>query len=273
MSLPIFGINSGQRSLTASLSRIAGQLAASNRRLATNSRITSAADDPVGFSQAVRLRAQISGYQAARGNIQSGSSMVEVTGDGLSQARDILGQIRQLADSWNNGSGNKTDIQAQVTQLNGQLQSVISSTSFGSTNVLMGGPAVTLQVGPNASDTMSVTNPDMNAIVGGAVSTFQSAPTSATINTAQLDTILSQTDQAIGQSAAYASRLKYAGEYADTQTENLMRADDRIEGLDVAAEMTKQTALMIRQSFNTALLAQSSQQQRSLAQLLWPSGH
>lgn len=264
----ISGISSGNV-FAINLSRLSSLMGASDKRMAAHSRLADPASDFASFSLASTLRGQISGYQITQQNAQSAVSMSQTVSGGLSSLRDMMAEVRSLADSWNSGTGDQVVIQARVADLSQQISAQIGGTRFGSQQVLQGS-SVTTQIGPNGTDVMTLQNPDAAALIGGSVSSFAAAtPNSgAVINTAWLDAADTGLEQAQGLAAADQSRLGFAIDNASTQMENLTGAEGKITDFDVASEMVNRTKLQMMQEVNTTLLAQSLQNNHDMVSVL-----
>jgi flagellin len=251
------------------LRSISLQLQLSQERVAKGTNLLRPSDGYGRFSTATLLRGQISGYEAGRAQAQDAHSLTSTLVDSLSGVRSILDEVRSLADSWNSGAGDKTEIHARVTQLGDQLRDQIADSKFGHISLLAGGAPVSFQIGPDAADSVSVNLPDATAMIGSAVSAFEAAVPGQTIDTNAIDGAIQNVDYEAGQASAVTSRMTHALSFADTQISALSKAEDRITDVDVASELAKQTALLIRQDAATAMLAQASQQQRKLVDLLF----
>src|ERR1700745_1083012 len=130
------------------------------QRLSSGLRINSAADDAAGYAISQGLTAQVNGLQQASQNVSDALSMVQTADSALNNVQTMLQRVSELAVQYQNGdlsSTDKTDIQAEVTQLTNEINRQKGSVQFNGINLLDGTAnttgAVTFQVGPGATDT------------------------------------------------------------------------------------------------------------------------
>lgn len=263
----IGGINNSGSVFAVSLSRLASEIQGSNARLAGNTRLAGPTRDWASLSLAATLRGQVSGHQAGVAAAQTANAMSQTITDALIGVRDILTEVRTLADSWNNGTGDKAAIHERMVELNDQLTSQLD-VRFGEHSLLAGGAPVSVQIGPNAGDTISLDKPDAVGMVGSSVSSFAAANPGDTINTGAIDSAIAGIDQAGSLAAADQSRLGHAINHGLTQIENLMGAEEVVSGLDIAKETAHRTRLLMLQEVNASALAQTMQHERSMISML-----
>ncbi len=111
-------------------------------RLSSGKRINRAADDAAGLAISEKLTAQVRGLTQATRNAQDGISLVQ-TGEGaLNETHDILQRMRELvvqAGTATVTDQDRTQIQAEVSQLQGELDRISSTTQYNGTQLLTGG--------------------------------------------------------------------------------------------------------------------------------------
>jgi flagellin len=164
-------------------SGINSQMDTLNEQLSSGKRINKAADDPAGFSIATRLKARIDSMEVAKSNIMNAKSLVNVAAGGMSNVREILGDLRALAVRSADtalGSDERVALQEQAAQLVAELDSVVNSTLWQGNKLLDGSANYTFQTGPDAANrtawqmTNSLYATDLNVVVStimGASST------------------------------------------------------------------------------------------------------
>ncbi len=131
-----FNLNLRQSALQSDVSKLSSGL-----------RIQSAVDDPSGFAISQNLQAQVAGYQAAIGNVQTAKNATFVAEQSLSTITNILQRIRSLAIEAANdiSSGlDRADIQAEVNQLQAEIVTIVRDTSFNGKQLLDGSNALNL---------------------------------------------------------------------------------------------------------------------------------
>ncbi|MDP2524110.1 flagellin [Neptunomonas phycophila] len=166
-------------------------------RLTSGKRINSAADDAAGLSISNRMTSQINGLNQAVRNANDGSSLIQTAEGALDESTNILQRMRELSVQSANGtydSGNRSTLNAEVSQLKEELDRISETTSFNGLNILDGTLGkVDLQVGSEsnqtismeigAMDTKSLGNGNTGDISGTAMGAMPPAPAgNVTIN-------------------------------------------------------------------------------------------
>lgn len=154
-------INSNISSLNAQnqLTKSNSELQTSMERLTSGKRINSAGDDAAGLAIANRMTSQIRGLDQAVRNANDGISLIQTAEGALDESTNILQRMRELSIQSANGtydSGNRSTLNAEVTQLKQELTRIAETTSFNGQNILDGSLGkVSLQVGSDANQTIS----------------------------------------------------------------------------------------------------------------------
>ncbi|HEX3845008.1 MAG TPA: flagellin [Steroidobacteraceae bacterium] len=145
-----------QNSLTSSGSQLASAL----QQLSSGLRINTAADDAAGYAIAQGMTSQINGLNQAAQNANDGVSLAQTASGAMQEVVNDLQSMRDLAvESLNasNSSQDRTDLNAQFTQLMNDINSVSSQTQFNGVNLLDGSfQGATFQVGANAGQSITI---------------------------------------------------------------------------------------------------------------------
>ncbi len=155
-------INTNIQSLSAqrNLGISQNSLESAMDRLTSGKRINSAADDAAGLSIASGLTSQIRGLDQAVRNANDGISMVQTAEGALQESTNMLQRMRELSVQSASGTfteGNRSTLNAEVTQLKAELTRIAETTTFNGLNILDGTLGATkLQVGSEANQTISV---------------------------------------------------------------------------------------------------------------------
>jgi len=166
-------------------------------RLTSGKRINSAADDAAGLSISNRMTSQINGLNQAVRNANDGSSLIQTAEGALDESTNILQRMRELSVQSANGtydSGNRSTLNAEVSQLKEELDRISETTSFNGLNILDGtlgkvdlqvgsesNQTITMEIG--AMDTKSLGNGNTGDISGTAMGAIPPAPVgNVTIN-------------------------------------------------------------------------------------------
>ena len=145
-----------------SLSTSGGQLASALQQLSSGLRINTAADDAAGYAISEGMTSQINGLNQAAQNANDGVSLAQTASGALSEVTTDLQTMRDLAvESLNatNSAQDRTDLNAQFTQLAADINNVAATTQFNGVNLLDGSfQGADFQIGANAGQILSVTS-------------------------------------------------------------------------------------------------------------------
>jgi flagellin len=244
-------------------------------RLSTGRRINSAKDDAAGLAIASSMTSQLRGMNQGIRNANDGISMAQTAEGALEEVTNMMQRIRELAVQSTSGTyrdEDKTNIQAEVTELTSQITDILDNTQFNRINLFDGSAGtagvVTIQTGANAVDTVSLTFSDLagnaaiTAVTGIDLTTADNTVL-ATID-AGLD-LINTTRATLGASQ---SRLESAAANLSNNVINLSDARSRIEDTDYSAETTALAKAQILSQASTAMLAQANQSQQNVLSLL-----
>ena len=155
-------LNTNINSLVAqnSLTSSGSQLTSALQQLSSGLRINTAADDAAGYAIAQGMTSQINGLNQAAQNANDGVSLAQTASGAMQEVVNDLQSMRDLAvESLNasNSSQDRTDLNAQFTQLMNDINSVSSQTQFNGVNLLDGSfQGATFQVGANAGQSITI---------------------------------------------------------------------------------------------------------------------
>jgi flagellin len=130
--------------VSLNLNKNQAALQTSVTRLSSGLRINSAADDPSGLAIAEKLQAQVNGFDQAVSNVQDANNAATVADGALQTTTDILQRIRSLAveaSSDITSPDDKTNLQAEVSQLLLEVNRISQNTNFNGSALLDGSHA------------------------------------------------------------------------------------------------------------------------------------
>ncbi|MBD5170179.1 MAG: flagellin [Oscillibacter sp.] len=114
-------------------------------KLSSGYKINRAGDDAAGLAISEKMRAQISGLEAAQKNAKDGVSLVKTAEGALQEVHDMLNRMVTLATQSANGTyDNETDryqLQKEVDQLKTEIDRIADSANFNGINLLDGSMA------------------------------------------------------------------------------------------------------------------------------------
>ena len=257
-------------------SRVANnQLQTAMERLSTGKRINSAKDDAAGLAIASSMSSQIRGMTQGIRNSNDGISMAQTAEGALGEVGNMLQRIRELAVQASSGTysaDDKTNLQAEVTELQSQITSILDNTEFNGIKLFDGtagtSGTVTIQTGANASDTVDL---DFSDISGDYTDALAVDVTSLAAAGADLDTLsdaLAATATTRAELGASQSRLDSTVNNLSSNVANLSDARSRIEDTDFSSETTELAKAQVLSQASTAMLAQANQSAQSVLSLL-----
>ena len=262
-------INTNVTSLAAqrSLSKNFNESSKSLIKLASGTRITTAADDAAGLAISEKLRAGIRGYNQAKRNANDGISLLQTAEGGLNEVSDLLIRMRELSvqaasDTVGDVERGFTDLEYQ--NIKEEIERISAVTEFNGKKLLSGtGGTYEFQIGIN-------NNPFEDRI------TFQGDYIDSTLENLGADDLSVNTkvgaqdglgilDKAIdkisGERAelgAKQNRLVSTINTLEITNENLSNANSRIRDTDYAMETSRNARYQILNAASTAVLAQAN---------------
>jgi flagellin len=143
-----------------SLSTSGNQLQTSLQQLSSGLRINTAADDAAGYAIVQGMTSQIDGLNQASQNANDGVSLAQTASGAMQEVTNDLQSMRDLAvESLNasNSSADRSDLNAQFSQLMNDINSVAAQTQFNGVTLLDGSfQGATFQVGANAGQSITI---------------------------------------------------------------------------------------------------------------------
>jgi len=111
-------------------------------RLSSGYRINRAGDDAAGLAISEKMRAQITGLEAASKNAKDGISLVKTAEGALQEVHDMLNRMVSLATQSANGTYDDTtdrfQLQKEVDQLRSEINRIADSSNFNGIKLLDG---------------------------------------------------------------------------------------------------------------------------------------
>ncbi len=157
-------------------------------RLSSGYKINRAGDDAAGLAISEKMRAQISGLEAAQKNVKDGVSLVNTAEGAMQEIQDMLNRMVSLATQSANGTyDNEVDrknLQAEVEQLKSEINRIADSANFNGIKLLDG----SLDGSTDAVDAANAAAANVKAVYGDPADTVglmlekstSNDPTSAT---------------------------------------------------------------------------------------------
>jgi len=259
-------------------------------RLATGSRVNSAADDAAGLAIDSKMTSQVRGLNQAVRNGNDAIAMLQTADGAMIEVGNMLQRMRELSVQGGNGTLSQADLDALDTEfvaLRTEIERIADNTQWNGQNLLDGTAGthglMKFQVGYKADQVISVNLGDLQT-VGNVTYAAASAPGGVFTNdisaididtTAEANSSLTLLDASIAGLDAKRSVLGSALNTLEFAVDNLMNAKQnaqaarsRIADTDYAAETTELARTQIIAQAATAMLSQANQQSLSVMALL-----
>lgn len=272
-------------------------LSSNLEKLSSGYRINRAGDDAAGLAISEKMRAQITGLDAAQKNVNDGISLVKTAEGALQEVQDMLNRMVYLAEQSANGTYDddvdRIALQDEVTALIDEIDRIAESTNFNGQDLLEGSlkttvandgtvtGGLTLQIGDtNESHNQLVVgiNSMKSADIGTLGNDGAIAASVADIDIREqgdaqdaIDTIkdaINMVSAQRGKLGAIQNRLEHTGKNLSVMEENIQNAESTIRDTDIADEMTAYTKNNILLQSAQAMLAQANQVPQGVLQLL-----
>jgi len=266
-------INTNTSALRATNSAVAAgkMLGTAMERLSSGKRINSAADDAAGLAISNSMTSQIRGMQQGIRNANDGISLAQTAEGALNEVTNMLQRIRELAvqaGSDTYADTDRTNIQAEVTQLSEQIGQIVTNTEFNGTALLTTSTAVSVLAGANDSDVIDLTMTDLSAIGSATYTVTGTDGSGARTALTAIDANLETVSTARATLGAGQNRLQSAVNNLTNVSTNLSDARSRIQDTDYSQETTALAKAQILGQASTAMLAQANQSQQNVLSLL-----
>ena len=199
MSLTLGG-SSNYRSLSH-MSSIKAKMDKSLERISSGQRLLSAADDPGGLAVAMKLKSQISSYDAQKDSVENAKSYVEAQSTALQTASEIVTKMQDLKSDYDDPTATVADkaaYESEFQDLRKQLDSLKGET-------LNGTKLFNRTDGDMTVSSVTLTNLDLNAKLqnddssgNGNQNIGDSSDTSVTLNTVTVTNLSNISDNVSG---------------------------------------------------------------------------
>jgi len=236
-------------------------LGSSLEKLSSGLQINRASDDPAGLAVSENERLQINGTSAAINTMANANNYINTTDGYLQTINDMLGQMEELAVSYNDstmGVQEQDDLNVEFNALSSEMNDITSQAEFNSV-LLFQDVNLSFQVGADAEDTFSITGTGTITQMVGAV---------AITDISQIQTATANVATARAQLGALQVQMNYNTTAQQTYETNISAAEGRIRDVDVAQESTNYAREQILVQSSTAMLAQANAIDQNVLSLL-----
>jgi len=140
-------------------------------KLSSGYKINRAGDDAAGLAISEKMRAQITGLEAAQKNVKDGISLVNTAEGAMQEIQDMMNRMVYLATESANGTFDdevdRKNLQAEVDQLRDEINRIADSANFNGIKLLDGSLATEGNTAaPNVEITGNVTSKSSGGVAG-----------------------------------------------------------------------------------------------------------
>jgi len=257
MSLTLGGSNSGAMRSLSYMSSTKSKMDKSLQRISSGQRILSASDDPGGLAVAMKLKSQISNYDAQKDSVENAKSYVESQSTALQTASEIVTKMRDLKSDYDDPTATAADqaaYESEFQDLQGQLNSIKGETLNGRKLFDRGASESQITVSNVALDDLGLDA----ALQNGGQDITDSSITLSDVTDANLDAIEDNVSGLVAEAAGDESTLGFTSEYLSNMTANLETAHGRIMDVDLAEETANYATLSMQYEAAAAAVAQAN---------------
>ena len=158
-------------------------------KLSSGYKINRAGDDAAGLAISEKMRAQITGLEAAQKNVKDGISLVNTAEGAMQEVQDMLNRMVYLAQESANGTFDdpvdRKALQSEVDQLREEINRIADSANFNGTKLLDGSLSGT---GSTSGAQTATSNLDLGEIEATA-GKYTLAKSAVTLPAADGDTV------------------------------------------------------------------------------------
>jgi flagellin len=254
------------------LSKTNAELAASQNRVNTGLRISSAKDNAAYFAIAQNLRADISGLSAATDSMNRARGVVDVALAALEGVQGLLVELKQKAVAAADPGLDTTSRNALIQEYNAlsaQMSDLIATASFNGTNLISGSPAtVSAIVDDTGTRTITIngTSADAQLTFSRTISTGASAAT-VQAQLVNIDNSITNLSSVMSTFGSKSKQLELQLSFNQKLSDSLETGLGNLVDADLARENAKLQALQIKQQLGLQTLAIANAQPQTLLSL------
>lgn len=272
-------INTNALALTSqrNLGITEGRMQKTIERLASGTRIVTAADDPAGLAISDGMNATIRSLNQAMRNAQDGISLIQVFEGGTHEVNNMLIRLRELAmqaASDTVGARERAMLNNEVQELTSEITRVARTTTYMDRELLAGEQVkLEFQVGVgNDSDKDRILfdpgNTDLRAEALGVGDLNILLKENAQNALPLLDEAILRVNEMRARIGSTQNRLQTTLNSQGVYRENMMNANSRIKDADMAVETTNLARESILRQAGVAVLMQANETPRLALRLM-----
>ncbi|MBL7665315.1 MAG: flagellin FliC [Bacteriovoracaceae bacterium] len=258
------------------LNRTNSELTHNSSKLASGSRIVTAADDAAGLSISTVMNADLRGKRQAMRNSNDAISIVQVAEGAMNELGSMVTRMRELsinAASDTIGVEEREYLDLEVQQLKNEINRIAQSTKWNG-NVLLTGDQQNFEIQVDSrnglDNRISIDSSDLDQSTHalGIYDVRVDSQLQAQFSLEKLDYALKEIGSSRAKLGAYQSRFQSAIQNLSVSDENLSTAKSRIQDEDYAIATSKQVSEKIKQEAATDVLKTANYNGQTVLKLI-----
>jgi flagellin len=270
-----------------------GKLNKNLEKLSSGYKINRAGDDAAGLAVSEKMRAQITGLDAATKNAKDGIGLIQTAEGALTEVHDMLNRMYYLAEQAANGTyetADRENLDLEVKALNAEIDRIGKTANFNGKELFttkgllsdkmafaigdLGGPSPTSNVMKLTFSAVKLSGTKLTKLDSKSLKLDKIKLTSLTTadkSKAALTSIkkaINVVSQFRAQLGADQNRLEHTVNNLGVMRENIQDAESTLRDTDMAEEMMAYTKNNIMNQAAQAMLASANQQPQGVLQLL-----
>ena len=261
-------VNTNNSALIAlqNLNKTNSELGAAQNRISTGLQVQGPKDNASVWGIAQGQRADIGALSAVKMSLDRATSIADVSMSAGESISDLLNQLKEKVVSAMDPSldtTSRTALNADYKALIKQIQQITNDATFDGANML-DGSNTGIRFIANADANSFITLAAQDLSMGGSLITFASTSTIGTVTLAtsilsQLDTSISNVNQALGDMGAQAKQIEAHNTFVSKLTDVLNTGVGNLVDADMAKESAKLQALQVQQQLGAQALSIANQ--------------
>jgi flagellin len=270
-------VHTNKSALTAlqNLNKTNDELADVQNRVNTGLKIANAKDNAAVWAIAQGQRADIGALGAVRMSLERAQSIAEVSATAGETVSDLLTELKQkvaAAMDTSLDTASRTALDSDFKAILRQIGQVVGNAQFDGANLLDGSVGANIQFLANADATNKITLSTQNLSLGGSILTIASTASITTVTLAtavlgQLDTSISQVNQALGNLGSQAKQIEAHLGFVGKLTDVLETGVGNLVDADLAKESARLQALQVQQQLGAQALSIANSAPQIILQL------
>lgn len=274
----VINTNIGSENAIRLLDKTSRSQAISMDRLTSGLRINGASDDAAGLSVVTNMNTQSKGLNMAVRNANDGIAMLQTMDGAMEEVVNMLQRQRELSVQAMNGTytdAQRSDMNAEFSQLTQEITRVGATTKFNGTAVLQSLDSTKFQVGwENGTNNkigsgqldLTISVSDIALSIGGQSIGGSAGNASAALSV--ISDILSQIQTGRAKWGALMNRLDYSVNNLQNIDKNIKFSRSQIQDTNYAQESANLARTQVLSQAGMSMLSQSNQNSQNVLSLL-----